>query len=387
MRILFLTSAYLPDGVGGIEMLLLQACRLLRSRGYTVEILTPEAQGPDQVEGVRVHRLNLIKPIQARDPRALLAVDRRLQEIIQSFQATVVHSHDMGPLLWFYLRIPPASTPPRPPLIVSVHNVMTEHLQPHNLAPSSFTRMGRLLESADLVTAVSHSCLRDTLSYAPSIADRLELLPNGVLPPRHPTGKPDPDQMLCVGRLVPQKGFDRAIEAMVAIRAQRPTARLLVAGVGPEAQSLQALVARLGLQEAIDFLGLLNGDSVRQQMARSALVLMPSRYEGLPLVALEAAWAGRPVVASACAGLNEAVLADVTGVLVPEGDVPALARAALALLEDQPRAARLGAAARTRAESEYSLDRYVSNCESLYRFVSRSGGCAIAAPPHSSQLP
>ena len=145
-------------------MLLLQACRLLRSRGYTVEILTPEAKGPDQVEGVRVHRLNLIKPIQARDPRALLAVDRRLQEIIQSFQATVVHSNDMGPLLWFYLRIPPASTPPRPPLIVSVHNVMTEHVKADNLAPSSFTRMGRLLESADLVTAVSHSCLRDTLT-------------------------------------------------------------------------------------------------------------------------------------------------------------------------------------------------------------------------------
>ena len=387
MRILLLTSAYLPDAVGGIEMLMLQACRLLRSHGHSVEIITAEAEGPDQVEGVPVHRLNLIQPIKARDPRALLAVDRRLRELIQSFQPTIVHSHDMGALLWFYQRTPQATAPQRPPLIVSVHNVMTQHLQLQHLSPISFTRMGRLLESADWVTAVAHDCLRDILSYAPSIADRLEHLPNGVMPPSHPPGDPDPDQLLCVGRLVPQKGFDRAIEAMVAIRARWPTARLLVAGIGPDARTLQAQAARLGLQEAVQFLGLQEGDTVRQLMARSALVLMPSRYEGLPLVALEAAWAGRPVVASDCAGLNEAVLADVTGVLVPDGDVPALAGAVLALLEDQPRAAQLGAAARARAESEYSLDRYVSTCESLYGRLSSIRDCAVEASLRSGPIP
>lgn len=366
MRILFLTSAYLPEGVGGIEMLLLQACRLLRERGHAIEIITAEVGGPDQVEGVPVHRLNLIQPIQARDPRALLAVDRRLRAILQSFQPTVVHSHDMGALLWFYQRTPQAMAAQRPLLVVSIHNVMTQHLQLQHLKPMSFTRMGRLLESADRVTAVSRSCLHDTLAYAPAIADRLEVLPNGIQPPPHQAGDPDPDQLLCVGRLVSQKGFDRAIEAMAAIRAQRPTARLLVAGMGPDARALQAQAAQLGLQDAIQFLGLQDEDSVRQLMAASALVLMPSRYEGLPLVALEAAWAGRPVVASDCAGLNEAVLADVTGVLVPEGDVPALSRAVVALLEDRPRAARLGAAARARAEAEYSLDRYVRHCEAIY---------------------
>lgn len=366
MRILFLTSAYLPDGVGGIEMLLLQACRLLRERGHEIEIITAEVAGPDQVEGVPVHRLNLIQPIQARDPRALLAVDRRLRAILQSFQPTVVHSHDMGTLLWFYQRTPQATAAQRPPLVVSIHNVMTQHLRLQHLKPMSFTRMGRLLESADWVTAVSRSCLHDTLAYAPAIADRLEHLPNGIQPPPCPAGDPDPDQLLCVGRLVSQKGFDRAIEAMVAIRAQRPMARLLVAGVGPAARALQAQAAQLGLQDAIQFLGLQDEDSVRQLMAGSALVLMPSRYEGLPLVALEAAWAGRPVLASDCAGLNEAVLANVTGVLIPEGDVPSLAREAVALLEDRPRAARLGAAARARAESEYSLDQYVRRCEAIY---------------------
>jgi glycogen(starch) synthase len=366
MRILFLTSAYLPDGVGGIEMLLLQACRLLRERGHAIEIITSEAGGPDQVEGVPVHRLNLIQAIQARDPRALFAVDRRLREVLQSFQPSVVHSHDMGPQLWFYQRTPQATASQRPPLVVSIHNVMTQHLQLHHLKPIAFSRMGRLLESADRITAVSLSCLHDTLEYAPSIADRLEHLPNGIQPPPYPSGDPDPDQLLCVGRLVSQKGFDRAIEAMVAIRAQRPAARLLVAGVGPDARSLQAQAVQLRLQDAIHFLGLQDEDSVRQLMAGSALVLMPSRYEGLPLVALEAAWAGRPVVASDCAGLNEAVLADVTGVLVPEGDVPALARAAVAVLEDRSLAARLGAAARARAELVYSLERYVRDCETIY---------------------
>lgn len=380
MRLLFLTSAYLPDGVSGIEMLLLQACRLLRKCGHEIEIITAEVTGPNQVEGVPVHRLNLIEAIQARDPRALLDVDRRLRAILQSFQPTVVHSHDMGALLWFYQRTPQASAAQRPPLVVSIHNVMTQHLPLQHLKPMSFTRMGRLLESADWITTVSLSCLQDTLTYAPSIADRIEHLPNGIQPPPHPAGEPepDPDQLLCVGRLVRQKGFERAIEAMVAIRAQRPAARLLVAGMGPDARALQAQAAQLGLQDAIDFLGLQDEDSVRRLMAGSALVLMPSRYEGLPLVALEAAWAGRPVVASDCAGLNEAVLTEITGVLVPEGDVPALARAVVALLEDRPRAARLGAAARARAESEYSLAGYVRRCESIYYRLNTARSRSVA---------
>jgi glycosyltransferase involved in cell wall biosynthesis len=209
---------------------------------------------------------------------------------------------------------------------------------------------------------VSQRALDDTLRYAPELASRLFHVPNGVLAPATDDIDPVPGRIAAIGRLTPQKGFDVALAAMSLVRNDHPSARLTLAGVGPDEASLRGFVESHELTGSVEFLGRIPQESVRQLMARSSIVLMPSRYEGLPLVALEAAWAARPVVGTDVPGLNEAVAHGVTGVLVPSEDPDALAAAVVGLLDDAERRRDLGRAARERAERLYGL----SNCVDTY---------------------
>ena len=102
------------------------------------------------------------------------------------------------------------------------------------------------------------------------------------------------------------------------------------------------------------FLGALDGAAVAALFRGAALVACPSRWEGMPLVALEAMAAGRAVVASDVDGLPDCITDGASGVLVPAEEPRMLARAIGALLDDPARAARLGAAARTRVAAEFT---------------------------------
>lgn len=361
MRILFLSAAYLPH-YGGIEVLIHDMCEELRRRAHDVEIVTAVPTGPPEVDGVTVHRLDVEPVLRSRDVRGLHRLTRQLNEIGARFGADVVHSHDMGALLWLQLRAFRATPPP---LVVTVHNVMSHHVAEAAVPAGP---MADLVARADVVTAVSQHALDDTLGYAPSLRGRLILVPNGVVPlPSAPSTDRDPDQLLFVGRFAPQKGLDVLVESMAAVVAARPTTRLVVVGSGPEAPAARRRVAELGLGRAVDLRGAVDPGEVRRLMAASAALVMPSRYEGLPLVALEAAFAGLPVVGTEVPGLSEAVLDGETGLLVPAEDPGALAAAILGLLDDPRRAAALGRAARSRAEATYTLDRCVDAYESLYR--------------------
>ena len=97
------------------------------------------------------------------------------------------------------------------------------------------------------------------------------------------------------------------------------------------------------------------------------LFVLPSRWEGLPNVVLEAMAAGKPVVATEVGGIPELVVQGVTGVLVPPQDVHALAEAIKALLADEPRALTMGAAGRERVQRHFSIGAMMAKTEALYR--------------------
>ncbi|MHB1712635.1 MAG: glycosyltransferase [Acidimicrobiales bacterium] len=130
--------------------------------------------------------------------------------------------------------------------------------------------------------------------------------------------------LVCVGRLSAEKGVDVLLAAMALVRRTVPSAHLTVVGDGPEAPRLRALAASLGLAESVCFTGALARPDALAHMARSQVLVIPSRREGLPSVALEALATGRPVVASAVGGLSD-LLADGAGVVVPAGSAELLA--------------------------------------------------------------
>lgn len=360
MKILALSVAYLPH-VGGVEVLVHDMSAELISRGHEVEIVSADRSGPAEVDGVVVHRFDVDTPMQSRDAAAIQGVQRRLVELVDRFDPDVVHAHEIGPLLWSYQR---ATRARRRPLVVTVHNTMTELV---DLPPASFRVVAGLLREADQVTAVSERAALDTLTYAPFLRDSLMHLPNGVRPPASCAEPVDRDLVVGVGRLVHQKGWDLAIEAMQVVHDRRPQARLVIAGTGSDEEVLQRRIDEGGLADVVTLVGRLEQSDARALMARAALVLMPSRFEGLPLVALEAAWAARPVVGTRVSGLSEAVVDGVTGVLVDAEQPVALADEVLGVLADPARADGLGGAARQRAEELYGLGRCVDEYVAVYR--------------------
>jgi glycosyltransferase involved in cell wall biosynthesis len=156
--------------------------------------------------------------------------------------------------------------------------------------------------------------------------------------------------LLYVGRLRIRKAVEVLLEALALLGDGRP--EVLVVGDGEHAGRLARRVAELGL--AVEFLGRRDPGQVRSLMERAGGLVVPSIYEGMPLVVLEAMEAGLPVIASRVSGIPEVVIDGETGWLVPPEDPPALAAALDEWRRDPGEARRRGEAGRRRLETLYS---------------------------------
>jgi glycosyltransferase involved in cell wall biosynthesis len=215
-----------------------------------------------------------------------------------------------------------------------------------------------LLGRAAAVTACATSLLRQARQLAPRAADRLTVIPNGVDVERFTSGAshrhPRP-YLLAAGRFTRQKGFDVLLEAAANVQAIRNAqVDMLIAGDGAEEDRLRRLVDQHRLTTSVCFLGAVDAERLASLYRGALAVVVPSRWEGLPLVCLEAMASGRPVVASNVDGIPDAVLDGETGLLVPPEDADALAAAIERLVGDPALADRLGAAGLQRARTAFS---------------------------------
>jgi glycogen(starch) synthase len=192
-------------------------------------------------------------------------------------------------------------------------------------------------------------------------------------PPLAPAPLPfDPPVLLCLGRLVPEKGFDVALEAMALLVGRFPGLRMVVVGDGPAREPLAVQAAGLGLADAVEFVGWVSPDDVFAAINRATVALMPSRTEAFSNAVVQAQLMGRPVVASRVGGMPEAVLDGCTGRLVEADDAGALAAATGELLADPPATRRMGLAARRRVLEDFDFQRHVvDGYDALYRRLAR----------------
>ncbi len=166
--------------------------------------------------------------------------------------------------------------------------------------------------------------------------------------------------LLAVGRLAREKGFDLLLRALVPVRAQFPDAYLLIAGTGPEEAALKAECHALGLDSAVRFAGQVG--CVWPQFAGATLFVLSSRHEGLPNALLEAAAAGVPIVATPASGGVVELLRGQPGVwLAPEISAEALAASLLAALGTLRPAERFAHA----FVEEFRVDRAIETYEQL----------------------
>jgi len=217
-----------------------------------------------------------------------------------------------------------------------------------------------LYRYADIVTANSRKnlvFLRKFVGRGPGY----HLLPNMVdvshldIRAREPLPESIPiragPRLLAVGRLDHQKGFDILIEAMAKVRRVQPWTLVMV-GDGPEGEGLKSLARRLGIGDALQWVGRTANPFAMYCWAD--LVIVPSRYEGFPNVLLEAMACGRAVICSNCeTGPAELTVGGQFGRLVPVGDTEAMAEAILELGASAEARRALGQAARAHVQATY----------------------------------
>ena len=157
---------------------------------------------------------------------------------------------------------------------------------------------------------------------------------------------------LFAGRLAEQKRIDDLLKVLDLLQHVQPDLRTLIAGDGPLGSRLAETAALYHLDGKVRFLG--HRDDVPRLLAAADLVVLPSAYEGLPNLVLEAMRFGKPVVATAAPGTTEVVVDGQTGILVPVGNPQLLARSIRDVVRDHELAERLGQAGRERVRLDIS---------------------------------
>ncbi|MFZ2981462.1 MAG: glycosyltransferase family 4 protein [Sphingobium sp.] len=215
-------------------------------------------------------------------------------------------------------------------------------------------------EAIVMQTRASMDCL------PPNVRAKARIIPNPILPPQS-------SQLInmerrvvsAVGRLTYQKGFDLLIDAFARIASRHPDWKLMIWGEGEMRPALEMQVRALGLNDQI----LLPGTSEIPGgwVHETAIMALSSRFEGFPNALGEAMASGLPVVAFDCPfGPSDLIIQGIDGLLIPPGDVPALARAIERLIVDQQLRKCLGSAAR-RSVSRLTPTRIVAQWEVLVR--------------------
>ena len=234
------------------------------------------------------------------------------------------------------------------------------------------------LRSATALTAITEDCRQHALrAGAPEKTTRIVF--NGTdLRRFSPEGEEEgvlkrqygPHMIFACRQLFPRKGIRFLIEAAARIKPRFPDLKVVIAGDGFERPALEGLARQLGIGTDVTFLGWVPNTGLPPYYRAAALSVIPSLEEGFGIPAAEAMGCETPVVASDAGGLPEVVEHGVTGLVVPRGDVEALAAAMEALLADPNRRRRMGVAGRERALRLFDWDRTAAQFEQLYHDIS-----------------
>ncbi|WP_422927895.1 glycosyltransferase [Singulisphaera sp. PoT] len=357
------------DRSGAEKQMVLLAKGLPRER-FRVEVATLTRLGPLEYElraaGIPITAIGKRLKV---DPPALL----RLIRFLKSRRFDVVQTWIFAANTYGRIAAKAAGVP----VVVTAEMAVDLWKGQGNLA---FDRY--LARWTDKVVGNSHAVV-DFYREAGIPSDRLEMIFSGIEPVEPPAVDPAEVRrefgfpegcplLLFAGRLAPQKGVADLLSALDLLQHVRPDLRTIIVGDGPLREQLESTARAFRLGEAVRFLG--HREDVPRLLAASDILVLPSLYEGLPNVVLEAMQFGKPVIATAAPGTTEVVVHDETGILVPLSDHPSLARAIRKLVEDPTLAQRLGAAGRARVDAEFRLDSMINQFAGLYERLARAKG-------------
>ena len=362
IRVLILSWEYPPLIEGGLARHVRKLAGGLGSEDVEVHVLTrggEESPAEEVRDGVHIHRI--IEPKRPTDLGEFVAwVERMNSDMLAAgvalgdlYDFDLVHGHD-----WLVANAcDHLAKRFGAPLVTTIH--ATEHGRHQgwvNKHPQSYIHGVErwITNRSNRVIACSHYMREQIVDIFGVDESKVSVIPNGIDPEdltaadeaelrrlRSEFAEPDEKLVLLIGRLVYEKGFQLALEAMPTVIERLPKTRFLVAGSGTHEEELRRQAEEAGLMEHGTFLGWI-GDDVLHSLYRIADVcVVPSIYEPFGLVALESMASGCPCIVADTGGLREVVPHETAGLRFRSRDPEALAEVAIRVLGDDELGHRL----------------------------------------------
>ena len=229
-------------------------------------------------------------------------------------------------------------------------------------------RIDEKAKRASFVACISNFARSQLMCFSrPADWDKFHIIHCGIDPDRYtPTAVSDP-RLLFVGRLAGVKGVPILLQAMAELAPDMPDLKLTLIGDGPDRAELETKSRDLGLNDRCDFVGYKSQSEVADALSESAVFVLPSFAEGVPVVLMEAMAAGLPVLTTQIAGIPELVENGVSGTLVPPGDTQALTRALKDLLSPSTDRAAMGQAGRSKVTQEFNIKTEAAKLSALFQ--------------------
>jgi glycosyltransferase involved in cell wall biosynthesis len=355
---------------GGAERLIHGLARTLDRRHFTVHVCALSVVGGNAFQQ-EFDRDNIpVYVVGARkmfDPRMYIKLIRYIRENnIQIIHTHLTNADFVGRIVGKILGIPVVSTMHNIPkdydMQKSYAKVLekftAQHAVSHLIAVSERIRQLFIQEWRIPAQTIS------TITNGVPLNDFLPV-PEGVIR----SGGQQGPVITTIGRLTPQKAQHIFIEAAAHIVKAYPDASFQIVGRGHLENELKALAQKLGIAEQVQFAGVRH--DIPNILAASDIFVLSSAWEGLPVTAIEAMAAARPVVLTDVGGIRDLVESGKHGFIVPPHNAQALADALLELLREPQKAQAMGLAGRTHVQKAFSMELFARNHEQLYTTIVR----------------
>jgi len=385
MKIGTLTWEYPPRVVGGIARHCEGLAKALVKQKHDVHLFTldfPGAPEYEEMDGIKVYRAST----ELGHPNFLTWVlmfnhflSKRMADVTKTVDFDVMHVHDWlaafsGISFKHYLK---------KPMVLTMHSTEVGRAQGLH-SPDSFSINGIewwATYEADRVIVCSHSMKEEICNHFNLPQEKVDIIPNaidasnyeipvdrGAVRQRYGIGWGE-KLILCVGRLVPQKGVKYFIRSIPLIAKKYPEAKFIIVGEGWSRDLLEAEAQTSGHKNKITFTGFASDKQVIELMTSADVLVVPSIYEPFGIVALEGMATGVPVVASQVGGLAEVIEHDKTGVFVYPRSPESLAWGIDKVLSDPDHAKLLTKNAKEKLHKAYSWEAVAMKTVEVYKKV------------------
>jgi glycosyltransferase involved in cell wall biosynthesis len=373
MRISFLVGTVW--GMGGIVRSTVNLAAEFAARGHSVEIISAYRDN-DEPHFAIDRRVKTRDLVDRRDEKPGRSAARRLEEPSQVIpeddvlyaQSTAQTDYRLERVLKRLRADVLIST--RPALNVAAARfthkrvvlVGQEHTNLDYHTPGLVQHMREWYPRLDAFVTLSDE---EKAAYERLLGETVSLytIPNGIRDIVYPRSRQDNPIIMAAGRMAVVKGYDRLVTAFAKIVAAHPGWQLRFYGDGSQENKLKRLAGELGIYNDVLFMG--RTDDIEGAFAKASIHAMSSHSEGFPMTIVEASACGVPTVSFDCPrGPRQIIRHDHDGLLIPDGDVDALARGLLDLVEDDERRRRLAANALESADA-LRIDRIGARWDSL----------------------